>query len=221
MRKHLLGIIGIVWLVWLYHALIGGRGGVGQHVYMYYDRHISNIATWADCDRTPPTSKEDRTRQLFEQLVSTRDALDSCGFPFWVWQGTLIGAWRDHGPNVAETDNDIFVPRRPPPECIEALKLHKLLFVDSGRICRDGNFPDYIWNAHSPLREYFIYTDVYWNELHHELRIKNTDFMDMFWRLNTIQVPFGVNETMPSPKRDLAMQCLNHLYKNWNVRPNI
>eukprot|EP01083_Nonionella_stella_P220434 788653_1 len=148
-----------------------------------HDGHTVEITAldWTYCNG----NYGNRTDALFEQLIDIRDVFVELNVKHVVWDGTHIGAMRDHGMNPYEIDNDLLVWWSVPDKMVyQKLYDRGLILFEDGcwRICRKRSsgrrLPIPPWESWWPLTVYFPYTDVY-----------TIDWMKHFARTHLEQFP--------------------------------
>ena len=171
---------------------------------------------WSNCNDTVGNN---RSAQLFEQLVAVRDVFIKHNVSHMIADGTLIGAMRDYGMNPHETDNDIVLLQDAFPFDVYSDLFERGFILFHGyklwHVCkyspkkRENKTP---WDK---TGKYFVETDIYptdWGDGY----IKENYFTD--WNHKIIQRQFG-NTFMFTVDDETADRALTKIYGNWRKKP--
>mmetsp|Transcript_43501 Transcript_43501/g.85157 ORF Transcript_43501/g.85157 Transcript_43501/m.85157 type:complete len:302 (-) Transcript_43501:661-1566(-) len=177
--------------------------------YHYHDWHHCNASV-----------SNNVTNDLFEQLVKTRDALEACKQTAFILDGTLMGAWREHGMNPYEIDNDIVIyGEEPAMSCFKEFWIRGLVLFKSDiwRVCtkrkgapRKDNSPPFAGGKHL----YFPYTDLYPYSRFLQANFEQGIYDE--WDGQIIKKNFGPT-WMPSPPQSFTYRLLTKRFGNWFV----
>ena len=171
---------------------------------------------WSNCDAK---YGDNRTADLFDQLINVRDAFIKHNISHIVTFGTLIGAMRDNRMNKYEVDNDLMVFDESFPKVVhdELFDRGLILFFDNiWRVCKyseqkrnnSGQAP---WGD-----EYYPYTDIYpmdWVINHEE----GGEYFES-WNRRIIKRNFA-DTFVFTPDDDFSKKWLSAAYDDWRSYP--